>query len=326
MTQAQNMPTEIDFQQPTVAGGMVAVTPTAGPAPEAATIFQIIERAARDQNVDIDKMERLILMQERMHARRAELEFDNAMADAQQEMQPVRKDANNPQTRSKYASYGALDTAIRPVYTRHGFSLSFDTADGAPADCVRVVCKVAHRSGHRERPHIDIPADGKGAKGGDVMTKTHATGSAVSYGKRYLLCMIFNIATGNDDDGNRAGSRPTPQTAPFAGNTLAEARREAIDSGMTNGETRSAYQVNKAKKSAYAEDAKKRSKDFIDARIVELNEGKWQGRDELEAWWDKHNKPAQEGAPGPIDWIKKNFPDQYQRLETAYLSAEASCR
>jgi hypothetical protein len=41
---------------------------------------------------------------------------------------------------------------------------------------------------------IDMPADGKGAKGGDVMTKTHAMGAAASYGQRYLLKLIFNIA------------------------------------------------------------------------------------------------------------------------------------
>ncbi len=48
-----------------------------------------------------------------------------------------------------------------------------------------------------------MPADGKGAKGGDVMTKTHAVGAAKSYGKRYLLKDIFNIAIGEEDtDGN----------------------------------------------------------------------------------------------------------------------------
>lgn len=38
------------------------------------------------------------------------------------------------------------------------------------------------------------------------MTKTHAAGSAMSYGMRYLLKMIFNVAIGeDDDDGNSAG-------------------------------------------------------------------------------------------------------------------------
>lgn len=177
---------------------------------EADAFLTMIERAARDPSVDMDKMERLISMRERMQASAAERAYEDAMAAAQQEMDPVRADANNPQTKSKYASYFALDNAIRPIYTKHGFSLSFDTGDGAPEGYVRVICKVACR-GHRERPHIDMPADGKGAKGGDVMTKTHATGSAVQYGKRYLLGMIFNIAVSKDDDGNSASRVREPE-------------------------------------------------------------------------------------------------------------------
>lgn len=182
------------------------------PTSERAAIFQIIERAARDQTVDIDKMKQLMTMHQAMQSHKAELEFDDAMSAAQQAMQPVRADANNPQTRSKYASYAALDTAIRPIYTEFGFSVTFNTADGAPEGHVRVVAKVAHRSGHRERPHIDMPADGKGAKGGDVMTKTHAIGSAVQYGRRYLLGMIFNLAVSKDDDGNAASRRAGDET------------------------------------------------------------------------------------------------------------------
>jgi hypothetical protein len=118
----------------------------------------------------------------------------------------VRTDSNNPQTKSRYASYGALDAAMRPVYTGNGFALSFNTENPAP-EIVRVICRVSHQNGHSRTYQIDMPADGKGAKGGDVMTKTHATGSAVSYGMRYLLKMIFNIAVSDkDDDGNAAGS------------------------------------------------------------------------------------------------------------------------
>ena len=37
------------------------------------------------------------------------------------------------------------------------------------------------------------------------MTKTHAFGSGLSYGMRYLLKLIFNVAISMDDDGNAAG-------------------------------------------------------------------------------------------------------------------------
>jgi hypothetical protein len=190
-----------------IEGRAIAITEhglPAAPQSEAGAIIHMIERAARDPSVDIDKLRQLMELREKVETRAAEKAFDNAMSAAQAEMRPVAADCNNPQTRSRYASYLALDKALRPIYTRNGFSLSFNTGTDAPEGHVRVLCRVAH-SGIGRDYHIDMPADGKGAKGGDVMTKTHATGSAVSYGMRYLLKMIFNISVGEDDDGNAAG-------------------------------------------------------------------------------------------------------------------------
>jgi hypothetical protein len=172
---------------------------------ESAAVMEMISRAAADPNVDIDKMERLMAMRERMLQSEAGKAFDEAMNAAQEEMAPVSRDASNPQTRSKYASYAALDKALRPIYTKHGFSLSFDTAESPLENHVRIVGEVS-RGGYSKRSHVDMPADGKGAKGGDVMTKTHATMSAISYGKRGLLKMVFNIAE-SDDDGNGASDK-----------------------------------------------------------------------------------------------------------------------
>lgn len=169
---------------------------------EGQALLAMIERAASNPTMDMDKLERLIAMRERIDAREAERAFDAAMSAAQAELSPVAADANNPQTKSRYATYAALDRACRPTYTKHGFSLSFDTGHDAPADHLRVLCYVAHREGHKRTHHVDMPADGKGAKGGDVMTKTHATGAAMSYGQRYLLKLIFNMAVGDDKDGN----------------------------------------------------------------------------------------------------------------------------
>lgn len=172
---------------------------------------EMFERLARDPGVDVDKLERLMQMHERMSARLAEERFNAAMSTAQARMRPVSADANNPQTRSKYASYGALDKALRPIYTDSGFGLSFDTGESPLSEHVRVLCYVTHASGHARTYHVDMPADGKGAKGGDVMTKTHAVGAAMSYGMRYLLKMIFNVAVGEDDrDGNVVDERPKP--------------------------------------------------------------------------------------------------------------------
>ena len=169
---------------------------------------QMVERAAANPAVDVDKLERLLTMRKDMELRAAEQSFNEAMTEAQAQMHPISADASNPQTKSKYASYAALDRVLRPIYTSKGFSLSFDTGEGAPPDTVRVLCYVA-RGAYTRTYRVDMPADGKGAKGGDVMTKTHAAGSAFTYGARYLLKMIFNVAIGDardDDDGNAAGT------------------------------------------------------------------------------------------------------------------------
>lgn len=171
-------------------------------AADGASLMAIISRAASDPNTDIEKLERLMGLYERISGRQAEQSFNEGMNGAQADLRAVAADANNPQTKSKYASYPALDRAVRPVYAQHGFSLSFDTGDGAPPEHIRVLCHVAHTGGHTRTYHVDMPADGKGAKGGDVMTKTHAAGAAMSYGQRYLLKLIFNIAVGDDRDGN----------------------------------------------------------------------------------------------------------------------------
>lgn len=192
-------------------------------------LVAVIERAARDPNVDIDKLERLIAVHERIHTRNSEAEFNTAMADAQAEMRPVSADASNPQTRSRYASYAKLDRAIRPIYTKHGFSLSFDEGECDKPDWVRVLCYVSHNSGFSRTYKRDMPADGKGARGGDVMTKTHAVGAAGSYGARYLLKGIFNIAVGEDDrDGNGLD-----QYEMISADQCAELRRLIASAGTT---------------------------------------------------------------------------------------------
>jgi ERF superfamily len=168
----------------------------------ASTPMELLSYAVQN-NSAIDVIERLSALQEKALARDAESQFNAAMNKAQAEIPRIAPDLNNPQTSSRYASYRALDKVVRPVYIKHGFSLSFDTVD-SPPETVRACCYVSHRDGHTRRYQSPVmPADGKGAKGGDVMSKTHATGAAMSYAMRYLLKYIFNIAIGEDDnDGN----------------------------------------------------------------------------------------------------------------------------
>lgn len=170
-----------------------------------ASPMRLIEMAIA-KGADITTIERLVALQEKMLNRDAEIAFNAAMNQAQKEMGRIATDLTNPNTHSAYASYAALDRVVRPIYTDHGFSLSFDTGE-APAEMVRAICHVSHEAGFTRTYHVDMPADCKGPKGADVMTKTHATGAAMSYGQRYLLKYIFNVAIGEDDtDGNTNGA------------------------------------------------------------------------------------------------------------------------
>lgn len=190
----------------------LAVAKAAVPVTASNQALAMIERFATNPDFDVEKMKALMDMRDREMARVAEQAFNAAMAATQREMRPVARDADNPATRSRYASYTALDAALRPIYSAHDFGLSFNTGEAPQPESVRVLCDVTHAGGFSKSYHIDMPADGKGARGNDVMTKTHATGSAVSYGMRYLLKMIFNVAIGEfDDDGNKAGQRQKPQ-------------------------------------------------------------------------------------------------------------------
>lgn len=168
------------------------------------TLMNAVAQAARDPNVDVDKMERLFAMHEKMQDRQAEQAFSDAMKAAQSEMPTIAKDRHNTQTNSDYATLDAINKAITPVYTRHGFSLSYDTEDSPIPDHVRVACHVLHSGGHERTYRYDQPMDATGIGGKVNKTPTHARGSAITYGRRYLVLMIFNLTTGYDDDGNSA--------------------------------------------------------------------------------------------------------------------------
>lgn len=159
---------------------------------------------ALKNNAAIDVIERLSALYEKAQARNSEQMFNDAMNQAQSEIGRIAPNATNKHTGSKWATYDKLDKVLRPVYIKHGFSLSFNSGQSPVADTVLVTCFVSHRGGHtREYVAPPMPCDGKGAKGSDVMTPTHATGGAMSYGARYLLKFIFNVAIGEEDtDGN----------------------------------------------------------------------------------------------------------------------------
>lgn len=164
---------------------------------EGAAILSVISRAAADPSVDIDKMERLLQMHERMQDKQAAAEFAGALAEMQDKL-PSIGERGNAAGRYTYALWEDINAAIKPILREHGFSLTFrtDFTDG-----ITVTGVLLHKSGHREETAIKLPADKSGNKN-DVQ----AVASSVSYGKRYTAGALLNLTShGEDDDAFAAG-------------------------------------------------------------------------------------------------------------------------
>lgn len=227
-------PKPIDIELPPPEGGAAVIVRNGGetmPIPRrsgAESLFAIM----RDPSTDIVKLKEYMALYKDLAAEEARLGYNMAMSEAQAGMKPVVATLINKSTgNSKYPSQNAIDDAIRPFYTKHGFSISFDTGDHPQPDWVRLFAYVEHERGHKRQFKIDIPADGKGAKGGDVMTKTHAVVSAVTYGKRTLLGMIFNLAIDRDDDGNSAGKVAEADKPKLSAAQIADLQKLIEDTG-----------------------------------------------------------------------------------------------
>lgn len=198
------------------------IEPAPMPAPvqsESAALISMIERAARDPNVDIDKMERLFTMHERMTAAQSKRAYLAAMAEMQPGLPIVTKrgvisqnvkDAKGNATgeqkaMTKYARWEDVNEAITPVLAKYGFSLSFRVAQPTEARVI-VTGVLGHRDGHSEETAMALPIDSSGAK-----NNVQGWGSSVSYGKRYTCFALLNIsARGEDDDGATAEMTPPP--------------------------------------------------------------------------------------------------------------------
>lgn len=172
---------------------------------ESAAIIQVIERAAMNPNVDIDKMERLLQMQERIMERQAKAAYDAAYADMQNDLPEIVerggiKDRNG-NVQSKYALWEDINEAIKPVLAKHGFGISFRT--GQHDGRIVVTGVLSHRDGHREETTMELPTDTSGSK-----NAVQAVGSSTSYGKRYTAQALLNLTSrGEDDDGQAAGAK-----------------------------------------------------------------------------------------------------------------------
>ena len=205
---------------------------SAVPARQEPTLMDVISAVAANPGVDVGKIEALLNMRAKEQEREAKVAFSIAMCACQKQAEPVLK--NKKGNNNSYADLEAIDCKLRPIYTAHGFSLSFNSPDFTP-DGVTVSCRVFHSSGHSEDYHLSGGLDGSGAKGSSNKTPIQALGSTVKYLRRYLTCMIFNVmTTDKDNDGNRPGS-DAPITQDQADNIHAVFSELGMDAKSVGG-------------------------------------------------------------------------------------------
>ena len=302
--------TEIEFTPAPEAQQMAVVEPAPqvpASAPEPTTILNIIERASRDPNVDIDKMERLFRMKLDMEARAAKASYLAALAEMQPKLPVITKHGvisknekdergnktGRQEAMTKYARWEDVVEGITPVLAEHGFSLSFRVAQPTP-DRVAVSAVLGHRGGHTEETAISLPIDSTGAK-----NNVQGWGSSVSYGKRYASFALLNIsARGEDDDGN--GAAWDADAEELAG---PDAPRDG------NGKLLSTYDVEKVKKAQKWADAAVQRLNLMSGPIAQQ---------EAIAWRDEANTVPKGKRKAPLAWLKENSPGQYLRVRQVY--------
>jgi hypothetical protein len=157
--------------------------------------------AASDPATDVDKLERLMGLYERMSARQAEAAFHEAMAEMQPRLPVIDRKGSADKGKWMYARWEDIAEAVQPIIAEHGFSLRF--RERWESERI-IVTAVLSKGGHTET--VDSPplmADGSGSK-----NAIQAIASSVSYGKRIAATLALNIITrGEDDDGGSGGGR-----------------------------------------------------------------------------------------------------------------------
>lgn len=195
-------------------------------APTPALLLQM----AVQQGADLDKLERLMALQERWEATEARKAYDAAFAAFKAEAVRIIKNRSvtaGPLAGKKYAELFSVVNAVTPALSANGLSSSWQiTKDDK--DWLEVTCTIKHSAGHSESVSMGGPPDVGGAK-----NPIQARASTVSYLQRYTLKAITGLSEQEDDDdgGHRTGQG---SDAPDAGedHPKLQAGRDAAMQGM----------------------------------------------------------------------------------------------
>jgi hypothetical protein len=161
--------------------------------------YQKMIELAITSNADIDKLERLMDLQERWEAKEAKKAFNAAMSSFQSTCPTIiaRKQGHN----YKYAPMCDVVSQVGKLIADNGLSYRFEqTSNGGN---IFITCIVSHLDGHSERLTIDAQDDKTGSK-----NSVQAKGSTITYLKRYSFLGSFGIATADEDIDARTPPKP----------------------------------------------------------------------------------------------------------------------
>lgn len=202
------MSTEITTTRPNGNGNAMTAAPD-----------DFLTRMACNPDMDAEKLRVVaqvyIDMQEKQRgwlredaADRARTAFWEAFPAMQNELPVLEKDQKNQEGKGKFVDYGDAWEKCCPVWSRHGFSVSFPDALLTEAGLIRVTCRVAHKAGHVEIfTAPDTPADTTGPKGTINKTIPQGNQATITYVQRGLLFRAIGIATKREDDDGNSGGR-----------------------------------------------------------------------------------------------------------------------
>lgn len=157
---------------------------------------------AVQQGADLDRLEKLMALQERWEANEARKAYVVALSDFKVMGMIIEKDKHvsfqtqKGKTEYNHATLGNICNVIGAALGQHGLSFRWATEQGDGR--IKVTCTLMHSMGHSESVSLEAYADESGGK-----NSIQAIGSAVSYLQRYTLLAITGTATQEQDDDSR---------------------------------------------------------------------------------------------------------------------------
>lgn len=170
------------------------------------TAARLIE-VALQSNADIEKLERLLVLQQKWQAEQARMAFFDALSGFQSNLPPIKKmkkasfpTRNGGRMEYSYASLDDVAEAIRPLLAQYGLAYRFEQKFDV-GGMVWVKCILSHSAGHSEECSMPAFADDSGQK-----SAIQQVASTITYLRRYTLTGVLGIATTDQDlDGADAG-------------------------------------------------------------------------------------------------------------------------